>query len=145
MNQKLCECGCGNPAPIARRSGTHWGWVKGQPMRCIKGHGRKPTQLAWGEHLWQSEDRGYETPCWIWLKAKQRLGYGIFANRSRIGTSRLAHRESYIRAYGSIPDGLELDHLCRQPSCIRPDHLEAVTHAENLRRGIRSRARVAQG
>jgi hypothetical protein len=109
-------------------------------MRYIRGHAPQPTRLTWGESLWQIEDRGYETPCWIWLRAKDTLGYGIFANKTRLGASRLAHRESFIRAYGMIPQGLELDHLCRQSSCVRPEHLEAVTHAENLKRGAISRA-----
>lgn len=49
---------------------------------------------------------------------------------------RLAHIVSYEMRNGRVPDGLELDHLCRTPICVNPDHLEAVTHAENLRRGI---------
>jgi hypothetical protein len=41
----------------------------------------------------------------------------------------------YEQHFGSIPENLELDHLCRNPACVRPDHLEPVTHLENLRRG----------
>ncbi|MFF1336357.1 HNH endonuclease signature motif containing protein [Streptomyces sp. NPDC058290] len=47
----------------------------------------------------------------------------------------LAHRWAYRDSRGDIPDGLELDHLCRHPACVRPDHLDPVTHAENVRRG----------
>ena len=46
----------------------------------------------------------------------------------------LAHRFSYERAKGVIPEGLELDHLCRNPACVNPDHLEAVSGHENVRR-----------
>jgi hypothetical protein len=45
-----------------------------------------------------------------------------------------AHRVSYEWAKGPIPDGMELDHLCRNPACVNPDHLEAVTHGANLHR-----------
>lgn len=53
-----------------------------------------------------------------------------------IGGRRLyAHRAMYEQEIGPIPEGLHLDHLCRQTKCIRPDHLEPVTHAKNLQRG----------
>ena len=55
-------------------------------------------------------------------------GYGRF--RDRI----LAHRWAWLEANGPIPQGLELDHLCRVPPCINPAHMEPVTHAENMRR-----------
>ena len=47
-----------------------------------------------------------------------------------------AHRFYYEREYGPIPEGLEIDHLCRNRKCVRPDHLEAVTHRENVLRGV---------
>lgn len=70
--------------------------------------------------------------CWLWTGAKVGLGYG----RIRIaGKSRSTHRISYEAFVGPIPDGLVLDHLCRTPACLRPDHLEPVPQRENLRRG----------
>ncbi len=47
-----------------------------------------------------------------------------------------AHREAYVETYGEIPDGLEIDHLCRTRSCVNPQHLEAVTHQENMARSL---------
>ena len=69
--------------------------------------------------------------CWVWLGERTREGYGRFAIRSR---NRSAHRWFYERRFGSLPDGLELDHLCRNKSCVNPMHLEPVTHSENVRR-----------
>lgn len=46
-----------------------------------------------------------------------------------------AHRAMYEQVIGPIPEGMDLDHLCRQPRCINPDHLEPVTRAKNLQRG----------
>lgn len=56
-----------------------------------------------------------------------------------------AHRVAYIEANGPIPDGLEIDHLCRVTLCVNPSHLEAVTHAENVRRGLAVRTACPQG
>ena len=72
------------------------------------------------------------TGCWLWTGALQSMGYGHGRlNRAAF----LAHRLSYLVFRGPIPEGLVLDHLCRTPACCNPDHLEAVTHKENLRRG----------
>lgn len=72
------------------------------------------------------------TDCWIWTGAKAR-GYGsIYIGRK----NRKTHRVSYELFVGPIPKGLHLDHICRNPSCCNPAHLEPVTHAENARRGI---------
>lgn len=68
-----------------------------------------------------------ETGCWIWEGSVNNQGYPKIGNR-------YAHRASYELHVGPIPDGLELDHLCRVPLCVNPAHLEPVTHAENMRR-----------
>lgn len=70
--------------------------------------------------------------CWLWVGARfVREGYGMVRKRPRV---LLAHRLAYETARGPIPDGLELDHLCRVRACVNPAHLEAVTHEENMRR-----------
>jgi len=69
--------------------------------------------------------------CWEWTGAKQRGGYG---HLSIDGRSIGAHRVVFELLKGPIPAGLDLDHLCRNPGCVRPDHLEPVTRQVNLRR-----------
>lgn len=67
--------------------------------------------------------------CCLWTGPVDTHGYG------RHGKP-VAHRVIYELIVGPIPDGLELDHLCRVPRCVNPHHLEPVTHAENVRRGM---------
>lgn len=72
------------------------------------------------------------TGCWLWTAAVDGCGYGLlFAGRPR-----RAHRISWYLRHKRWPvEGKELDHLCRNRWCVNPDHLEEVTHQENVRRG----------
>lgn len=80
---------------------------------------------------------GHESGCWEWIGPKTKAGYSQFC----IGKERFyGHRVSYEEFIGPIPDGLQIDHLCRNPSCINPWHLEPVTGAENVRRGMAGEA-----
>jgi HNH endonuclease len=79
------------------------------------------------ERFWEKVEQG--EGCWLWTGAIDR-GYGQFVWNGR----KRAHRVAYELIIGPIPEGLELDHLCRNKSCVRPEHLEPVTKAENIRR-----------
>lgn len=96
-------------------------------------------KVPWQERFWPKVDkdgpvalwRGAPGCCWIWT-ASTAKGYG---NIRADGGVRYAHRLSYELAHGPIPDGLYIDHRCRRTRCVNPAHLEAVTNAENVRRG----------
>jgi hypothetical protein len=72
-------------------------------------------------------------PCWVWHLRPNRDGYGTIAVTRY--SKKLAHRAMYEIEVGPIPDGMELDHLCRNRLCVNFAHLEAVTHRVNTRRG----------
>jgi hypothetical protein len=131
---KLCECGCGRPTAIAARTRTRWGWKKGQPKRFVHGHNpnRPPTPDYRVDEV---------TGCWIWQKRLDTKGYGRRHVKGQPGKAVRAHRWMYEQHKGAIPEGLELDHLCCVKRCVNPDHLEPVTHAENLRRSRENIAR----
>lgn len=73
-------------------------------------------------------------PCWLWTAAKNRGGYGVIS-RGRGGGVAIVHRLVWGLLAGPIPEGTELDHLCRVRACCNPDHLEPVTRAVNVARG----------
>lgn len=67
--------------------------------------------------------------CWEWQGNINHAGYGRY-------NYNLAHRLIWEALVGPIPNGLTLDHLCRNRKCVNPDHLEPVTRGENVRRGV---------
>ena len=87
-------------------------------------------------HRKRSGPVGYvicESGCWEWVGAANNHGYG----QIRIaGKTTYAHRLMFERVNGPIPEGLHLDHLCRNPPCVNPAHLEVVTCRENMLRGV---------
>jgi hypothetical protein len=91
--------------------------------------------------FWSKVHRHRPDACWTWLGWKDDKGYGrvIFDGRNRG-----VHRVSYELLVGPIPQGLHIDHLCRNPACVNPAHLEPVTLVENARRGYGYSARNAR-
>ena len=79
--------------------------------------------------------------CWIWIGKCSTRGYGQFRRTPSANYSQ-AHRWSYETFAGPIPDGLQLDHLCRVRACVNPAHLEPVTCRENLLRSPLTAARI---
>lgn len=87
-----------------------------------------------------------DTGCIEWIAGTNGVGYGSFHPRPLWGDNPkvYAHRWSYEHLVGPIPEGLHLDHLCRNPLCVNPEHLEPVTVAVNVLRGVSSPARNAR-
>ena len=74
--------------------------------------------------------------CWEWTGTVTNTGYGLSNKRGLYRGA--AHRAVWVSLIGAIPDGLDLDHLCRNTRCVNPDHLEPVTRSENMKRTRRN-------
>ena len=81
--------------------------------------------------------------CWRWTGARKSDGYGLYSVRPYV--QRRAHRIVYELTRGPVPEGLVLDHLCKNKICVNPDHLEPVSIAENVRRAFREQASCVNG
>lgn len=88
------------------------------------------------DRFWAFVDQSGQ--CWTWQGRRTTHGYGLF---SLFGRSMQAHRFAYEVTVGPIEADLTLDHLCGNKRCVRPDHLEPVTRAENIRRYYAGRSR----
>jgi hypothetical protein len=102
----------------------------GRRSRCISciTNGRPPGPVPMNPLTrYIIDDKG----CWIWKGSTTATGYGGIKWN---GKSTVAHRVVYSLIKGEIPEGLFLDHLCNVKKCVNPDHLEPVTHRENIQR-----------
>lgn len=89
-----------------------------------------------------SEKVNTDGDCWEWTASKKPFGHGRFKWN---GTMGLAHRFAYEHLVGPIPDGHDVHHVCANPSCVNPDHLEPLTRKEHMRLGNTiPAARIAQ-
>lgn len=129
-----CQCGCGELTNIAQATQTGKGRWKGEPLRYVRGHNNNKFSPAQADY--EIVDTGYSSACWLWTKARNAGGYGSIGRLHHPNPQRhyLAHRYAYEEAFGPIPEGASIDHLCHVRACVNPAHLEAVTHTENMRR-----------
>lgn len=98
-------------------------------------------------NFWAKVDKRGTEDCWPWQGGKMSTGYGHFTWRGeglREGVH-VAHRIAYELLIGPIPDGLTLDHLCRNPPCCNPAHLEPVSIRENIQRAKAARTHCKHG
>lgn len=129
MKTTQCACGCGKDAPLIERTNTAKGHVKGDHHKFISGHNTR--LLSSLDHMMRAVQKSSNDGCWNWTGRLNKKGYGEIQMH---GIKHLAHRAIYLAHGIAIPEGLHLDHLCRNKSCVNPAHLEPVTNAENTRR-----------
>jgi hypothetical protein len=111
---KLCECGCGQPTAIATKNNVAKGHVKGEPLRFLSQHHRRKSPVEYVEQ---------PNGCWVWQRSLDSSGYG---KKRHDGHLTSAHIYYFEQANGAVPKGLVLDHLCRNRSCVNPDHLDRL-------------------
>jgi hypothetical protein len=91
----------------------------------------------------KSKIRRMKNGCWVWRGSRDKAGYGTNAD-SADNPEHLAHRAVWFLLRGQIPEGMTVDHLCRNRGCVNPEHMELVTLKENVRRAPRTKLTLEQ-
>lgn len=83
--------------------------------------------------FWSKVDIKSKDECWNWLRCVNGWGYGVACLNDGKGGIMLSHKLAYILTKGDIPDGLQVQHLCNNPACCNPQHLELGTNSKNMK------------
>ena len=123
MTKSTCSFdGCTKPCRTLGLCDSHyWQHRQGKDLKPLGGQ-----HLSLEERFWQKVDKSGS--CWVWTGATFPDGYGCVRLN---GTNAGAHRLSYEWAKGEIPEGLFIDHICHNTSCVNPDHLRLATNKQN--------------
>lgn len=138
----LCKCSCGNSKEIAGKSLRRGITVscgcatveRNKSRRGSKNHRYQPIEQRLLDKITPEPNSG----CWLWTGFVHPSGYGVIRTGNK---NTYAHRCSYELFVGAVPEGLQLDHICRVRCCVNPAHLEPVTPQENVLRGLNGRLR----
>jgi hypothetical protein len=129
---KLCDCGCGQPTPIAKRNDKRYGWIKGQPIHFRKGHHPKVSLAV---RFWAQVNKNgpvhpvLKTRCWLWTGT--RTGPMRYGRMYVDGVHTTAHRVAWFLETGEWPNPQAL-HKCDNPACVRFSHLFEGTGLDNI-------------
>ena len=121
-HQRTCTFdGCDKPHKSHGYCNGHYRQqLRGKPLVPLR------VEMTLTERVDLHTDRTVD--CWLWTRSKNDKGYGQFWNGGKL---RKVHRVAYELAYGPIPEGMEIDHTCHTPACVRPEHLRPATHKQN--------------
>lgn len=110
-----------DPEHAQRKRDLCAAWRHGEKLDPLP----KPTADQRFDEKWEFVP---ETGCHVWTSTQNKRGYGQFKDDGKL---QLAHRWGYEREYGPVIDGMVLHHVCHNPACCNPEHLEAMTEAEH--------------